>query len=70
MCMLMLAEETNFLLMEGKQHSGTSRATSGPVLNLLMPCLCKYCHFPHCWELPLMAIEIYWRWGEEETLFR
>lgn len=48
MCTLMLAEETNFLLMEGKQHSGTARATSGPVLNLLMPYLCKYCHFPHC----------------------
>lgn len=29
MCTLMLAEETNFLLMEGKQHSGTARATSG-----------------------------------------
>lgn len=42
MCMLTLAEETNFLLMEGggwlgKHYSGTARATSGLVLNLLMP---------------------------------
>lgn len=53
MCMLMLAEEINSLLMEGeewlgKHNSGTARATSGPVLNLLMPCLCKYCCFCHC----------------------
>lgn len=52
MCMLMLAEETNFLLIEEeslwKRYSGTARATSGPVLNLLVPCLCKYCCFCHC----------------------
>lgn len=53
MCMLMLAEETNFLVMEGeerlgKHYSSTARATSGPMLNLLIPCLCKYCHFCHC----------------------
>lgn len=69
MCMLTLAEETNFLLMEGggwlgKHYSGTARATSGLVLNLLMPFT-----FATAWELPLIAIEIYWRWGEE-TLFR
>lgn len=67
--MCMLAEETNFLLMEGeewlgKHYSGTARATSGPVLNLLMPFT-----FATAWELPLTPIEIYWRW-EEETLFR
>lgn len=52
MCMLMLAEETNFLLIEEewlwKHYSGTARATNGPLLNWLMPCLCKYCCFCHC----------------------
>lgn len=52
--MLLLAEEANFLLIEGeerlgKHYSGTARAISVPVLNVLtMPCLCKYCHFCHC----------------------
>lgn len=61
MCMLMLAEETDFLLMEGgewlgKHYSGTARATSGPVLNLLMPFTSAT-----AWELPLAATEMCWR---------
>lgn len=46
MCVLLLAEETDFLLMEkdkkpGGRYMGAARGADGPVHNLLMPCLTR-----------------------------